>query len=136
MKNLILILCLALLSGCAGSHCLVTAHAVQQPVSCTPCVLDASGKIRTATPQDTVRHISFSKCNWSMFWTAIPLSGRKCDISPEINAELQKTPGNAVTNVTVRATSSNFLHWYVATLVPIIPTYVAVNVQGDIVNIK
>ena len=136
MKKFLLISCLALLSGCAGGRCLVTAKSVRQPVSFTPCVLDASGKIRTATPQQVVRHIEISKTNWSMLWTAVPLSGRKCDISPEINAKLQETPGDAITNLTVRAQGSNFLHWYIAALAPIIPCYVDVKVQGDIVKLN
>lgn len=135
MKNLIFILCAVLLSGCAGARCRVTMHSVQPPVSCTPCVFDASGKICTAKTQEIVRHIKFSKYNWSMLWTSIPLNKRDWDISPEINEDLQETPGNAVVNVTVRAQGCNFLYWYFAALVPIIPSYEKVTVEGDIVKI-
>ena len=135
MKNLVLILGAALLCGCAGAHCRVSAHSVQPPVSCTGCVFDASGKIRTAKPQELVRHIEFSRHNWSMFWTGVPLNQRDWDISPEINANLRQTPGNAVVNVTLRAQGCNIFHWYFAALLPIIPSYEKITVRGDIVNI-
>lgn len=135
MKHLIIILCAASLCGCAGARCRVTAHSVREPVSCTPCVFDASGKICTARAGEIVRHIKFSRYNWSILWTGIPLNKRNWDISPELNRDLQQTPGNAVVNVTVRAQGCNFLYWYFAALVPILPSYEKVTVQGDIVNI-
>ena len=71
-----------------------------------------------------------------MFWTGIPLNNKVWDLSKEIEEELQKTPGNAVVNVTVRARGCDFLHWYIACLVPIIPSYVHVTVEGDIVQMS
>ena len=54
----------------------VTAHSVAQPVSCTPYVYDASGKIVEAQPQDLVRHVMLKKTSWSM-WFFIPLNSRE-----------------------------------------------------------
>ena len=136
MKTFVILLGTAMLYGCAGGHCRVSSPGVVQPVSCTSCVFDAAGRIRTAGSQEVVRHVELSKSNWTMLWTGIPLSKRDWDISPELNAKLQETPGNAVVNVTVRAEGCNFLHWYLAALVPVIPSYVNVKVDGDIVQMN
>ena len=121
-----------LLTGCAGGHCYVTARSVPQPVSCTPYVFDASGNIRQVQPREIVKHVVLKKNSWSMLWKTVPLNGRKWDISNDLNARLQQTSGNAIVNVTVTARGCNFLQWYMAALIPIIPSYVNVTVQGDI----
>jgi len=135
MKILLWILPAVLLSGCAGSRCRVTARSIQQPVSCTPCVLDSAGRIRKAQPNEVVKHFVLTKSNWSMLWKAIPLSHREWDVSQEIEAKLRESSGNAVVNLTLRATGSDFLDWYFAALVPILPSYVSVKLEGDIVRI-
>jgi hypothetical protein len=131
---LFFLLCACLVTGCAGGHCYVTARSVPQPVSCTPCVFDASGNICSARPSEVVRHVVLSKCNWSLLWKAVPLNDKKWDISDELNADLKQTPGNAVVNVTVKAEGCNFLQWYLAAIIPIIPSYEDVTVEGDIVQ--
>jgi hypothetical protein len=130
-----LIFCIILLSGCAGGKCRITAKSVVHPVSCTPCVFDSAGRIRTAQSADVVEHFEISKTRWTMFWTACPLNGGEWDISNEINAKLNKSPGNAIVNVRVKVRGCDFLNWYLAALVPIIPSYVHMDVQGDIVRI-
>jgi|ERR1700722_11741080 hypothetical protein len=136
MKGIfLLIFCTLLFTGCvSGSRCSVTAHSVAQPVSCTPYVYDASGKIVEAQPQDLVRHVMLKKTSWSM-WFFIPLNSRNWDVSKELNTMLQKTPGNAMVNVTVTVQSCDGFQNYLATYLPLIPCYVHVVVQGDIVKI-
>lgn len=129
------LLCTLLLTGCiSGNYCVVTAHSVPQPVSCTSYVYDASGKIVEAQPWETVRHVVLQKTSWSM-WVFIPLNSRKWDVSNELNGMLRKTPGNAVVNVTVTEQGCNDAQKYFATWLPVIPCYVHVVVQGDIVDI-
>ena len=135
MKTLLWILPVMLLSACAGSRCRITAHSLQQPASCTPCVLDSAGRIRKAQPSEVVNHFVVTKSHWSMLWKALPLSQTEWDVSPELDAKLRQFSGNAVVNVTVRATGSDFLDWYLAALVPILPSYVTVTLEGDVVRI-
>ncbi len=123
------------LCGCAGGKVRVVTRSVQTPVSYTPCVFDSSGRIRRAHTNEVVKHFEISKANWSMLWTALPLNAREWDISPALNAQLQQASGNAVVNLTVQARGCDFLHWYIASLVPIIPSYVAVKIEGDVVRI-
>lgn len=127
--------CVTALTGCAGANCRITANAVPQPVSCTPCVYDASGNIVKTTPDEVVRHITFSKYKWTMLWMSVPLDGKNWDISTNLNEILQKTPGDAVVNVTVTAESCDFFDGLVADLIPVIPSYSRTTVQGDIVRI-
>jgi hypothetical protein len=129
------ITCMIVLTGCAGARCHVTANSVPQPVSCTSCVFDASGKIVKTTSREVVRHITLSKYNWTMLWMSVSLNGRNWDISTNLNEMLQKTPGDAVVNVTVTAESCDLFDGFVAGLIPVIPSYSRVTVQGDIVRI-
>jgi hypothetical protein len=124
-----------LLCGCAGSRCHLAARSVQSPVSCTPAVLDSAGRLRKAQPNELVGHFVFDRSNWSMLWKAIPLNQTEWDLSPQLNAKLREFSGNAVVNLTVRANGSDFLDWYFAALVPILPSYVAVRVEGDVARI-
>jgi hypothetical protein len=135
MKTLLWILPVVLLAGCAGSRCRLTARSVQQPVSCTPCVLDSAGRVRKAQPSEVVNHFVLTKSNWSMLWKALPLSQREWDASQELDAKLRESSGNAIVNLTVRASGSDFLDWYIAALVPILPSYVTVRLEGDVVRI-
>jgi hypothetical protein len=135
MKNFIWMIPALLLCGCAGSRCQLAVHSVNAPISCTPCVLNASGQIHQVRPNEIVKHFELTKSNWSMLWTIVPLNHRQWDPSPEINAKLQAAGGNAVANVTVHAAGSDFLDWYIAALVGVLPSYVTVTVQGDIVRI-
>ncbi|MGA2137547.1 MAG: hypothetical protein ABSH14_01670 [Verrucomicrobiia bacterium] len=71
-----------------------------------------------------------------MFYKLAPLGAKEWDISQELNAKIQQAGGNAAVNVTVHAEGANMLVWYFAALVPIIPSYVDVTVQGDIVRFR
>jgi hypothetical protein len=136
MKNFLKLVPLAgvmvWLCGCAGSHCRITANSVQAPVSCTGCVFDAAGKIREAKPGELVQHVKLSRTNWSMFWRGVPLNQTDWDISQEINNKLKENSGNALLNVKVNANGADLLDWYFAAILPIIPSYVHVSVEGDV----
>lgn len=138
MKSALILAAMALwLCGCtAGSRCRVTARSVPQPVSCTGCVFDANGRICTAASSNVVRHIELTKTQWSMFWTAMPLNRPEWDLSPALNKQLQETSGDAVVNLTVKTTTCDGLHGFVAALIPIIPSYAHLKVEADVVRLK
>jgi hypothetical protein len=135
MKTILWILPILLLTGGAGGRCLVTARKIEPPVSFTACVLDSEGQVRTATPNEVVDHFVLTKQSWSMFYKLIPLGRVEWDVSQDLNAKIQQASGNAAVNVTVRAKGGNPLLWYFGALVPIIPAFVDVTVEGDIVRL-
>jgi hypothetical protein len=136
MRKLAWIFPLLLLCGCAGADCKLSARSVRQPVSCTPCVYDATGRIHEAEKSEIVSHFTITKNKWTVLWKSVALGDANWDISPDLNAQLNRTPGNAVVNVTVTAEGCNLLQWYLAGLLPIIPSYVTVKVEGDVAQIN
>lgn len=121
--------------GCAGGKCRVVTRSVQHPVSCTASVFDASGRLQTASTNQVVRRFALTRASWSMLWTSVALSQREWDISEALNRELELGSGNAVVNVTVKASGCDFLHWYIGSLVGVVPTYARVKIEGDIVQL-
>jgi hypothetical protein len=139
MKNALLLTAMALWGcGCvAGSHCRVTARAVPQPVSCTPCVFDADGRIRTITESTVVvvRQIELNQTHWSMFWDLVPLSRREWDLSAALNKELRETSGDAIVNLRVTVSPGDALNG-IAALLPIIPSYAHIKVEAGIIRLR
>lgn len=125
-------------TGCvaAGGKCQVMARSVPQPVSCTPYVYDGSGNVVKTTPQEVIRHVTYSKYLWAMFWTRVPLNDVNWDISTNLNQMLQKTSGDAVVNVTVTAAGCDPFDTFLSIFLPVVPSYGRVTVQGDIVRIS
>jgi hypothetical protein len=136
MKRLMWTLPLLVLCGCAGAKCKLSARSVEPPVSCTPCVFDATGRIHEAATNEIVSHFTLTKTKWTVFWKSVPLGGEDWDISPELNAQLSRTRGNAIVNVMVTVEGCNFFQWYLAALIPVIPSYVTVKVDGDVAQIN
>lgn len=120
----------AMLVACAGVRCRVIAPQVNQPVSMTPAVFNASGNIVTAGPPNIVTHFRFKRCNWAVFWTLIPLSSKIVDLSGELNNLLAQYQGDAVVNLTVMTQGDWW--WYFTSLMPVIPDYQWIVVEGDI----
>jgi len=133
LQILKLFLCAAtcsMLAACAGVRCQVLAPQVNQPVSMTPAVFDASGNVIMAGPTNVVFHFRLKRRNWAMFWTLIPLSSKVVDFSADLNSLLVKHQGDAVVNLIVKTQGDWW--WYFASLVPIIPDYQWVVIEGDI----
>ena len=95
--------------------------------------MDSAGRPHQVRPNEIVSHFKLAKTSTSMLWTIVPLSGREWDLSPELNSKIQAASGNAVVNVTVHATGGE---WYITPLIPIIPDYVSMTVEGDIARIQ
>ena len=121
-----------LLTGCAGARCRVTATNIDQPVSFSPCVFDSNGKVITAGEGDTLKHFKLKKKSWAILWRCISISNRSWDISDPLKNEISKANGDAVVNLTVASTSDWW--WYFSALIPIIPDYHSVVVEGDVVR--
>jgi len=123
---------LLLLCGCAGARCRITARTVESPVSCTGCVFDPQGRPHQTRPDELVSHFTLAKAHYAMLWTAVPLNSKEWDLSEELNSKIRAASGNAVVNVTIHATGGE---WYFTPLIPILPDYVSMKVEGDIARI-
>lgn len=121
-------------SGCAGASGRIVATGVEQPVSFTPSVYTPSGAVFTAGPQDVLGHVSFGRHNWAMFWRALDLGDTTWDLGPELREAIAQYDGDAVVNLTVTAKSDPFI-WYFGYLVPIIPDYVHMVAEADVVRV-
>jgi len=117
-------------ASCAGVKCAVKADQIPQPVSFTPCVYDAKGEVLHVSPQQVVRHFKHEKWFWAMMWRSCSLTTPEWDLSDALSKEIAEVQGQAVVNMTVNF-RSDWL-WYVTALVPIIPDYQVVVVEGDI----
>jgi hypothetical protein len=136
MKLLLLVILATMLCGCAGSHCRVVARNTSHPISFTACVLNSTGGVHKATTNEVMNHFRMTRKNWSMFWASVPLNATEWDLAPELEGKLKESSGNAVVNLTVRATGPDVLHRYFAALIPFVPTYVNVSTEGDIACIQ
>jgi len=131
-KAVWLFLLLMPLVGCAGSRCHITASALEYPVSLSSVVFDANGNVVEPRGDQHLGHFAFSFKSWSIFWTLVPLANRSVDISDDLRREVEARSGEAITNLTFRAT--NHWYWYFAALIPIIPAYTRIDVEGDVVG--
>jgi hypothetical protein len=133
-RGLALCLMLAGLSSlclsCAGVKCAVKADRIAHPVSYTPCVYDAKGAIVRATPQQVVGHFKLKKTFWAVLWRNCSLTAPEWDISDDLTREVGAVQGNAVVNMTVF--SQGDWWWYASSLLPVLPDYHTVVVEGDV----
>lgn len=134
MPRKVLATCGLLLCGCAGGSVLVKAPNIDYPVSATQAVFDTNGNIVIPAEHQKLGHFSFGWKNWTIMWTAIPLTGREQDISDLLAHEIESRSGNAIVNL--KLTTSGGPVGYVTALLGIIPSYVSVSVEGDVVRVE
>lgn len=95
--------CLALLAstqGCYGGSTRVIATGATVPVSLSRAVRDANGRVLRLGERDVVGQVRIQRTAWSMFYGAIDLNA-ETDISSELNAQVQRLGGLAVTNLRI-----------------------------------
>ena len=118
------------LVSCAGVRCKVTASRIDQPVSFTPCVYNATGAVIRAQADSFRKHFRIKKLCWAMLWRTVNLTDNNWDLSAELERILAEEKGNAIVNLTVY--SQGDLLWYFSSLLPIIPDYHWLVVEGDV----
>ena len=123
-----------LLSACAGARCRITASSIQEPVSFTSYLYDDQGELKKIGEEDIVRHFEFQKRNWSMLWRLVDLSDRNWDISDRLKSEIEMDGGEAIVNLRVTA-SSDWMGIFTA-WVPVIPNYILIRVEGNVVRTR
>ncbi len=137
-KSLSLVFIVALTSsaaGCAGATTQIAADTSRYPVSMSRGVRDADGSLLALEDREKVGDLLIEDHAFGLLYTAIDLNP-KTDISERVNAEVQRTHGDAVVNLSVK-NSQCFLNFvYPATLLPIWPGCVALKIHGDIIRKK
>jgi hypothetical protein len=116
--------------SCAGVKCSVKADQIAYPISYTPCVYDATGAVVRAGPQQVVGHFRLKKTFWAMMWRSVSLTEPTWDISADLAREIASAKGNAVVNMTI--VSQGDWWWYVTPLMPVLPDYHTVVIEGDV----
>ena len=133
MKTIAFVFAILLLAGCAGGKCCVTAQELHQPASLTSALFDSAGNVVIPDENQKVGHFSFQWRNWSMGWKQIRLSPPSRDISEQLAGEIDARNGNGIVNLKVAVTSDG--HGILASALPLIPGYITVSVEGDVVNV-
>jgi len=129
------VLCItSLVSGCAGGHCRITHKADDYPVSLSKAVFDQNGTVVIPEDDELIADFSIAWKNWTILWTLVSLSDTEQDLSEDIRQVVEEHGGNAVVNLKVEATEDWF--WYLSSLVPIFPTFIDIEVSGDIARIS
>ncbi|HVY48513.1 MAG TPA: hypothetical protein VHB21_21640, partial [Minicystis sp.] len=88
--------------GCAGARTQVVAPASRVPVSMSRAVRDAHGDVVPAERRKVVAKFHDERSAWAIFYSAIPFNPTT-DISDEVNAQVSRTGGDAVTHLAVTA---------------------------------
>lgn len=125
-------LCLTSIS-CAGVRFSVKADHIDEPVSFTPCVFDQSGRIIRPAEREAPRHFQIKRRFWAMLFSSVNLTRNDWDLSDELVREISETNGDAIVNMTVTSQKSPW--WLFSIIVPFIPNYQTVVVEGDVVQV-
>jgi hypothetical protein len=130
----LIVLIILTLWGCGGAKCLISADKIEQPISFSKAVFDREGNVFAPQEKDVIKHFSFGWKHWTVFWTLIPLNDVERDISDLLRNELESAPGDAIVNLTIKATGDGL--WLISSLLPIIPDYLDIQVEGDVVKVS
>ena len=133
MRYVLVSIAMLLVSSCAGVRCHMTADSISEPVSFTSHILDRDGAVHTVDPDDVVHHFKLRNRRWAMFWRSANLTARDWDVSDILRNEIEENSGDAIANLQITTSDDFFLLWYFASLIPIIPDYMSVTIEGDVV---
>lgn len=120
----------ASLTGCSGSRSHVVAPTAQYPVSMSDGVREADGKLLPDERKKVVGGFQYDYKAWGMLWRIFSFTGDK-DISEEVNEQVQKSQGDAIVNLSVKAESCT---WNIFTFIGIFPDCSTVRVRGHIIK--
>lgn len=130
-----LMACLVSLSiSCAGVRASMKAEHIDVPVSFTPFVYDAAGNAIGEEDYNILKQFVIKKRFWAMLWRNVDLSQNDWDLSKVLNREVSSVDGDAIVNMTVL--SKGGWSWCFSSLIPIIPDYHDVIVEGDVIRLK
>ena len=125
---------LLLLPACASvQESKVVVRSLSAPASLSRAVFDRMGNVVVTSTEDRVGQVHLEWRSWSMLWNLVPLTPTERDVSADLEAAIRKHGGNAVVNLRVTGRD----HWYsfLTAFLPIVPGYVSVEVDADVVNV-
>ena len=117
-------------TGC-GVSSWVTAPESEYPISMSSGIRDRDGTLVTAERKTVVGTYTQDYQACSMLWRLISFTGEK-DISEDLNAQVKKVEGDAVTDLSVESSAT---FWTVVTLIGIFPDCAQVRLRGEIVQV-
>jgi hypothetical protein len=122
-------------SGCAGARVNVTADRARYPLSLSPIVRDAGGRLYDARSLVKVGWLDVRKTTLGFVYSALTVPQTR-DFSDEINAQVAAAGGEAVVGLTVTiAGGCGWLNGFpILNAVPLWPGCVPVRLTGDIVR--
>jgi hypothetical protein len=134
MRALLVIAALAALgtTGCSGAWAHVRADNAKYVISMSDGIRGPDGKILPENQVQSIGEFEASTKKWTMLWRIIPLGTRTFDISDDVNEQVAKAGGNAITNLEVKATHCV---WNAFTLIGILPDCGNVSVTGTVVRV-
>ena len=119
--------------GCAGAGVDVTAKGdLAGPIGLTGTVFDSEGRsLEIGEGLEKIGDFEVSK-RFRAILIFIAFDGREWDITEIANAALDESGGDAIVNIVARVEGAP--HLAIATVLPIIPSYIDVSLRGDIVR--
>ena len=122
-------------AGCAGARVQVTADRARYPLSLSPVVRDASGRLLDARTLVKVGWLDVRGTTLGLAYSALGLPPRR-DFSDQINAQIAAAGGEAVVGLTVSVGDGcGWLNGFpIGNALPFWPGCVPVRLTGDIVR--
>jgi hypothetical protein len=130
-----LLLAGVLAAGCAGARIDVTANRARYPMSLSPVVRDASGRLYDARTLVKVGWLDVRKTTVGFAYAALTVPSSR-DFSDEINAQVAAAGGEAVVGLSIESgTGCDFINVFpILNALPVWPGCVPVRLTGDIVR--
>lgn len=129
------LLCGLVVAGCAGARVRVTADRARYPLSLSPTVRDARGRLQDAGSLLRVGTLDARKTTVGFVYSALAVPPTR-DFSDEINAQVAAAGGEAVVGLRiVLGGGCGWLNGFpILNALPVWPGCVPVHLTGDIVR--
>ena len=129
------LLCALVAAGCAGARVRVTADRARYPLSLSPAVRDARGRLQDARSLVKVGTLDVRKTTVGFVYSALAVPPAR-DFSDEINAQVAAVGGEAVVGLRiVLGDGCGWLNGFpILNALPVWPGCVPVHLTGDIVR--
>jgi hypothetical protein len=134
MKPSAWMVCVTLVTGCAGARTDVVAPNAQVPVSLSRGVRDREGNLVDSSHRVLVGRFRQDKTVWGLFYAAVKLNP-ETDLSTEINQQVARAGGDAVVRLVIRSKPCGMNYVPLLDLLPFWPGCARIQAEGDIVKV-
>ena len=119
-------------TACGGARVHVRADKADYPISMSEGLRGEDGALLTESQKQSVGGFELDYKAWSALWTLVPISNNDRDISPELNAQIAKAGGDAITGLEI---TTGHCGWNFFTIVGLFPDCANVYIKGNIVKV-